>query len=175
MGDVRKMAEQEASRGFPHANTNQQDTNQLRLWEIRLPVQMFTHPKASTKSATSKLVGNMWPSIARVPIPGSAPHNQRETHNSQLFPGEGETEDSITDEKFRLLMGLPQELNMPGAACLNQSTDKKRNQVRVTENKGLDEDPIIHHYSSPGSKQEECPPLSFSLGKNMHPCFQQAA
>ena len=55
--------------------------------------------------------------------------------------------------------------------CLNQSTDKKKNQVRVTENKGLDEDSIIHHYSSPGSKQEEFPALSFSLGKNMHPTF----
>lgn len=89
---------------------------------------MLTYPKTSTKSVISKLVGNKRPSLARVPIPGSAPHNQRETHNSQLFPGEGETEDSITDEKFRLLMGLPQELNMPGAPCLKQSSDKKRNQ-----------------------------------------------
>lgn len=98
-------------------------------------------------------------------------HIIRERLITPSFSQGKETEDSITDEKFRLLKGLPQELNMPGAACLNQSTDKKRNQVGVTENKGLDEDPIIHHYSSPGSKQEECPPLSFSLGKNMHPTF----
>ena len=102
-------------------------------------------------------------------------HIIRERLITPSFSQGKETEDSITDEKFRLLMGLPQELNMPGAACLNQSTDKKRNQVGVTENKGLDEDPIIHHYSSPGSKQEECPPLSFSLRKNMHPTFHFSA
>ena len=130
---------------------------------------MLTYPKTSTKSATSKLVGNMWPSLARVPILGSAPYNQRETHNSQLFPGEGEREKTESQMKCSdFSWGCPRNWFPP---CLNQSTDKKKNQVRVTENKGLDEDSIIHHYSSPGSKKEEFPALSFSLGKDMHPTF----
>lgn len=74
---------------------------------------------------------------------------------------------------FRLFMGY-QELV---STMLNQSTDKKKNQVWVTENKGLDEDSITFTTPLPGSREEEFPALGFSSEEHASniPTFQQAA